>query len=256
MKRLNQLDIKNKKYIIFDMDGTLIDSIGVWNYTDQRLILKYADKYVDEITIQSLRNSFLNNNTNGDTYVEYCKFLTKFFDLNCDYVELNHERALTATKILASQLIYKDGAVELLYKLKELGFTLILATMTTKKQIDTYSYENPLMAKLINLYDVFDYITTIDDVKEKKPNPEIYLNILKHYNADKIECLIFEDSYTGVLAARKADIDVINVYDKYSDLERESIDLITDYKIDNFEEFLEYIIKKYTKTKTKRKRRI
>ena len=51
MKRLNQLDMKKKKYIIFDMDGTLIDSIGVWNTTDQRLILKYTNKYVDETTI-------------------------------------------------------------------------------------------------------------------------------------------------------------------------------------------------------------
>ena len=254
MKRLNQLDIKNKKYIIFDMDGTLIDSIGVWNYTDQRLILKYADIYVDEITIQSLRDSFLNNNTKGDTYIEYCKYLTKIFDLKCDYKELNRERGLTATKILATQLIYKDGAVELLYKLKELGFTLVLATMTTKKQIDTYSYENPLMSKLINLYEVFDYITTIDNVKEKKPNPEIYLNILKHFNANKEECLIFEDSYTGVLAGKEANIEVINIYDKYSDLEREAIESITDYKIDTFEEFIEYLVKNYTKPKTKRKR--
>ena len=38
MKALKELNIKNKKNIIFDMDGTLIDSIGVWNRTDQILI--------------------------------------------------------------------------------------------------------------------------------------------------------------------------------------------------------------------------
>ena len=39
MKQLNELKLKDKKYIIFDMDGTLIDSIGVWNRTDQKLNL-------------------------------------------------------------------------------------------------------------------------------------------------------------------------------------------------------------------------
>ena len=38
MLNINQLNLKKKKYIIFDMDGTLIDSIGVWNRTDQKLI--------------------------------------------------------------------------------------------------------------------------------------------------------------------------------------------------------------------------
>lgn len=42
MKELNRLNLKNKKYIIFDMDGTLIDSIGVWNRTDQKLIEKFG----------------------------------------------------------------------------------------------------------------------------------------------------------------------------------------------------------------------
>ena len=42
MKKLSELKLKGKKYIIFDMDGTLIDSIGVWNQTDQRLIEEYG----------------------------------------------------------------------------------------------------------------------------------------------------------------------------------------------------------------------
>ena len=37
MKSLNELDLTKKKYIIFDMDGTLIDSIGMWNNTDKKI---------------------------------------------------------------------------------------------------------------------------------------------------------------------------------------------------------------------------
>lgn len=43
--------ILDKKYIIFDMDGTLIDSIGVWNLTDQKLIKKFSRKVIDLFVI-------------------------------------------------------------------------------------------------------------------------------------------------------------------------------------------------------------
>ena len=51
MKKISDLDIKSKKYIIFDLDGTLIDSIGVWNITDQKLIYKYSGLLVDLLEI-------------------------------------------------------------------------------------------------------------------------------------------------------------------------------------------------------------
>ena len=47
-----------------------------------------------------------------------------------------------------------------------------------------------------------------------------------------------EDSYTGVLAAKKAGIEVVNVYDKYADIDRDNINKETDYFIKNYQEFI------------------
>ena len=70
---------------------------------------------------------------------------------------------------------------------------------------------------------MFDYVLSMEDVSNKKPNPEVYNKIIEHYNAKKEECLIFEDSYTGVLAAKNAGCEVVNIYDKYSDIDRDKI---------------------------------
>ena len=66
MKQLNELKLKDKKYIIFDMDGTLIDSIGVWNRTDQKLIEEFGGMSIDLDNIQTERDAFLHSNQDSD----------------------------------------------------------------------------------------------------------------------------------------------------------------------------------------------
>ena len=136
---------------------------------------------------------------------------------------------------------FKPDVVELISKLKGLGFTLALATMTTQVQLDVYSHKNIKMRKQMNIEEVFDFITTKDDVIRKKPDPETYNLIMQYYHANPDECLIFEDSYTGVLASKNVGIEVVNVYDKYADLDRDKINAITDYSIENYRQFIDYL---------------
>ena len=242
MNNLNTLKIKNKKYIIFDMDGTLIDSIGVWNITDQKLIVEYAGITIDLDTIQLERDSFLHSNQDSDIYVAYCEYLIKKYGFSIQNAEqLLNIRWDKSGEVLESEMDFKPDVVELISKLKSLGFTVVLATMTTQVQLDIYSKKNKKMLQQMNIEEVFDLITRKEDVKNKKPNPEIYNKIMQHYKAKPEECLIFEDSYTGVLASNNAGIEVVNIYDKYADLDRDKINEITDYSINNYKEFIDLV---------------
>ena len=69
-----------------------------------------------------------------------------------------------------------------------------------------------------------------------KRNTEIYSKIINEQNVIKDECLIFEDSLIGLEAAKNAGIECAVVYDKYSDEDREKINAIADYKLNNFNE--------------------
>jgi len=244
MKTLNNLNLKNKKYIIFDMDGTLIDSIGVWNRTDQKLIEKYGNKNIDLETIQKERDEFLHNNQGSDIYLEYCKDLINKYNFSLkDANTLLNDRWSISGEVLEHEMDFKEDVVELIKNLKKLNYTLILATMTTQVQLDIYEKKNKKMLSQMNILDVFDYITRKEDVKNKKPDPEIYNMIMKHFNASPSECLVFEDSYTGVLASKNAGVEVVNIYDKYSDSDRDKINQITDYNINNYKEFIDLLNK-------------
>lgn len=122
-----------------------------------------------------------------------------------------------------------------------MGFTIVLATATTQRQLDTYAEENVCMSRAVSFSNIFDYVVRKEDVVHKKPHPEVYMKVLKYYHSNPQQCLVFEDSLHGVMAAKTAGIDVINVYDRYSDNDRERINSLADYKIDSYSEFIDLL---------------
>ena len=233
--------LTNKKVIIFDMDGTLIDSMDIWNQVDKELIKHLGYKgNIESNIIQSQRDEKLFSKSDNP-YIDYCAFLGIKYGSNMTGEEILNLRYDIAQNYLINIIDYKPNADNCIKKLKAKGFIIGIASTTRKKNMEIYINQNQNIIKKAKLDEYFSFIYTREDAKEIKPNPEIYYRILKEQNVSKEECLIIEDSLIGIEAAVNAGIECLAIYDKYSDFDRKKINELSNYQIKDFIELEEII---------------
>ena len=185
--------------------------------------------------------------------MKYCEFLKVKYKSNLSKEEILEKRRKMSKETL-KMVDFKPNADEAIKFLKRSNYKLALATVSRREDLDVYVNENENMKnqqkdtnengkKIENLKsedEYFDLILTKYDVKEKKPNPEVYNKIVEAFNIkDLAKCIVVEDSLTGVMAAKNANLKVIVMYDKYADNDREQINQLADYKVDNYDELIE-----------------
>ena len=200
----------------------------------------FTGKKALETEVNHLRDHILRTASEEDIYRAYIKELCIKYNILEDVDIVFEKRKYFGDEIPKTDVTFKPFAKELLLKLKELGYKLALATTSTTKKVEIYSFEN-INTNSINLFEIFDMILTKDDVINKKPNPEVLNKIVNYFEVDKSEVIVFEDSLVGVKTANNAGIEVVSVYDKYADYERDMINECSDYKIDSFKEILDLL---------------
>lgn len=237
---------KNKKVIIFDLDGTLIDSVGIWNEIDINLIKTIGNGKIDDVDIGNQRDTKLKEfSKTNDQYLEYCGFLKEKYHSNMTKQEIKKLRYEIALNYLCEKIDYKPGVEKFLNYLKNKNLILVIASTTNDNTIEIYRKQNRNIIEKANLDDYFSLIYSKGAAKELKPHPEIHYKILEKLKVQKEDCLIIEDSLIGIEAANNAGIDVVSIYDKYSDCNREKINELSQYQFKDFDEMLIYVKKEF-----------
>ena len=235
---MNPSKLYNLELVIFDLDGTLIDSNGVHNTLDVELARSLGEtKSSEEILVE--RNNVFKTNSDGDIYLNYCEYLKEKYNSKLSKEEILQIRR-NLLKEVSRDIDYKPDADTIIKYLKDKNIKLALGTVSRKETLEIYITENENIKSKCNLQKYFDFIVTKDDVTLKKPNPEVYNKIIEHFNiSDLSKCIVIEDSLSGIIAAKSANLDVVAIYDRYCDKDRDKINELADFTVLNFNELIE-----------------
>ncbi|MCC3865110.1 HAD family phosphatase [Terrisporobacter petrolearius] len=209
------------KGAIFDLDGTLIDSMGVWEKIDKEFLEKrnidIPSDYIEKI--------------NSMSFDKVAQYTIERFNLKESEEELIKEWDEMAIYEYSNNIKLKPNVEEYLKKLKQNNIKIALSTSSPR-----ILYEPVL--KNNHIYEYFDVLTSLEDVKRDKNYPDIYLLATEKLNLNPQDCVGFEDILVAINTLKKADFKAIGVYDKYSDCDIEKIKKISDRFIWDFKEII------------------
>ena len=215
------MDIKNFKGAIFDLDGTLLDSMHIWHDVDveffKRRNLPLTTDYVDVIKNMHLPAAAVytkekyNLSESADTIVE-------------EWLQLCRDAYL-------SKVDLKSGVYNYLKKLHDNGIKMAFATAS----------EKAVCEQALKNHGIFDFFTDfayVSEINIGKTEPDIYLLASERIGVKPQECIVFEDIIEGIRSAKKANFITCGVFDKSSAEDEAEIRSVADYYIKSFEELL------------------
>lgn len=201
------MDFQTFKGIIFDLDGTLLDSMGVWHAVDVAFLAKRGIPYpMDYAAALKPLN-----------YAQAAAYTKQRFNLpetEEDIIQEWDERVRAAYE---DGLPLKPGAAGFLHWLKENDIRVGLATASSQSL-----YEAGLKAN--GVYDLFDAFATLDEPHLRgKRFPDIYLRVAERLQAAPTDCVVFEDILDGIQGAQAGGMKAVGIYDACSEPEKAQI---------------------------------
>ena len=179
--------------VLFDMDGTLIDSEPIWFATEVAILAEFGFELGPEHTLQVLGKP-------NEVVVEY---LLEVSRIPLTAAQLNQRIDVAMAARLGAGIDLIPGAKELLTEVAEAGLPAALVSASSRRVVDA-------CLKSIGAH-YFKFTVSGDDVTRPKPNPEPYLVAAGLLGVDPVDCVVIEDSPSGTAAGAAAGCKVVSV---------------------------------------------
>ncbi len=192
--------LKDIEAIIFDIDGTLVDSMWIWTNIDNWFMEKYHLTEPENF----------HKGMEGKSYSETAQyFLDIFPELTHTRQELEDEWHQMAYDIYTNEIQLKKGAYEFIKSMHKKGIKLGIATSNSRDLAEGTLKHN-------KVFEFFHAIWTSDEAKAGKPAPDVYLRVAESLGINPDKCLVFEDVPNGILAGKNAGMKVCAIEDEFS----------------------------------------
>lgn len=204
--------VKDYNAVIFDLDGTLVDSMWIWEQIDIDFLKERGHEVPKD----------LQKAIEGSSFTETAQYFKDRFDLKEDVETIKAIWIEMSTHFYAERIPLKKGIQELLDLLKSKKIKMGIATSNARDLAEAVLKKN-------GVADYFEVLVTSCDVNKGKPEPDVFLKAAELMDMKPEECLVFEDTHAGVMAGKAAGMDVIAIYDALSEEYMDEIKAAADH---------------------------
>lgn len=224
--------LQNTQAIIFDLDGTLVDSMWLWNDIDIEFLeargLTLPETYQHDIE--------------GMSFTETAIYTKELFRLPESVDELKAIWNRMAIEKYTYEVPFKPGAEKFLQYCKKQKISMGIATSNSRELVDA-------VVHALHLDNYIQEIVTSCEVEKGKPAPDVYLEAARRLGIAPEHCLVFEDVPMGILAGKNAGMRVCAVEDAFSADKQAEKRSLADYYISNYEQVLNHTYEIQASTK-------
>lgn len=210
------------KCAIFDFDGTLFDSMFIWDNAGE-IYLRSLGKEPKPSMLDDIRTLSL--------YQAACYF-KKEYDLPLSAEEIMTGINQTIEDFYIHDVLPKNGVTAFLNKMKKMDISMCIATASDRYQIEA-------ALRRCGMEHYFQEIFTCSEVGHGKDEPIIFQKAMEHFGADRSNTVIFEDAFHAIQTAKADGFSVIAVFD-HSEKQQDEIRILADCYISDFEHTEEF----------------
>lgn len=191
---MHTLNLQGVDAVIFDMDGTMVNN----NSYHKMAWFEFGKRHNIQLTDQDFKDK-LSGRRNKEILT------TLLGDLTSEQIQEYAEEKESIYRDLYSKNIREvKGLTTLLDFLKQKGIKIVIATTAPKRNRE-------FVIDCLKIHEFLDLVIGDEHVQKGKPNPEIYLQVANTLNVNPSKCLVFEDSPSGVQAAKKAGMKIVGL---------------------------------------------
>ena len=205
--------------VIFDLDGTLVDSMWLWHEIDVEFLeqrgLSLPETYQKDIE--------------GMSFTETAVYTKELFHLSESVEELKEIWNRMAIEKYTNEVPFKPGAEKFLKYCKSKNIPVGIATSNSRELVEA-------VGKSLHFEAYIQEIVTACEVERGKPAPDVYLEAASRLGVQPFGCLVFEDVPMGILAGKNAGMRVCAVEDAFSAEQQEEKRKLADYYITDYHE--------------------
>lgn len=169
--------------VLWDMDGTLVDSEHYWLTSEQDLAASVGAVWTEQDGLNLI----------GMSLYDSSRLIKQKLNLEISTPEIIDRLTNSVISKLDSALPWRPGAEQLLRAIKAAGIPTALVTMSMRRNADA------VVSRMG--FDAFDLVIAGDEVEHGKPHPEPYLKAAEKLGVEIADCIAFEDSISGLHSA-------------------------------------------------------